>query len=96
MYYTKFSAFVKENKIYNLVPKYDGRDDINGILGRTEAKSALEMARRLLCRPTSRQEDNIKMDLKGIVYDCVERIHLAQDMDQWPALVNTVMNHQVP
>jgi hypothetical protein len=40
--------------------------------------------------------DNIEMDLREIRWDGVDWIDLAQDMDQWRALVNTVMNLQVP
>jgi hypothetical protein len=40
--------------------------------------------------------DNIKMDLREIGWDCMDRIDLAQDRDQWRALVNTVMNLRVP
>jgi hypothetical protein len=40
--------------------------------------------------------DNIKMDLREIGWDGMEWINLAQDMDQWRALVKTVMNLQVP
>jgi hypothetical protein len=36
--------------------------------------------------------DNIKMDLGDIGLGSVGRIGLAQDMDQWRALVNVVMN----
>jgi hypothetical protein len=36
------------------------------------------------------------MDLREIRWDGVDRIHLAQEMDQWSALVKTVMNFQVP
>jgi hypothetical protein len=36
--------------------------------------------------------DNIKMDLREIGWDGVEWIDLAQDRDQWRALVNTGMN----
>jgi hypothetical protein len=36
--------------------------------------------------------DNIRMDLGGIGWDCVEWIDVAQDRDQWRALVNTMMN----
>jgi hypothetical protein len=36
------------------------------------------------------------MDLREIVWEDVDRINLAQDRDQWRALVNTVMNFRVP
>jgi hypothetical protein len=36
--------------------------------------------------------DNIKMDLKEIEWDGVEWIDVAQDRDQWRALVNKVLN----
>jgi hypothetical protein len=32
------------------------------------------------------------MDLRDIVWESVDWIRLAQDRDQWRALVNTVMN----
>jgi hypothetical protein len=35
---------------------------------------------------------NIIMDLKETGCNVVDSIHLAQDMDQWRTLVNTVMN----
>jgi hypothetical protein len=41
-------------------------------------------------------EDNIKIDLREIGLECVDWIHLAQDRDQFQALVNTVMNIQAP
>jgi hypothetical protein len=47
--------------------------------------------KRPLGRRRRRWEDSIKMDLNGM--DCIE---LAQDRDQWRALVNTVMNLRVP
>jgi hypothetical protein len=40
--------------------------------------------------------DNIKMDLTEIVWGGIDWIDLAQDRDQWRALVNMVMNLQVP
>jgi hypothetical protein len=40
--------------------------------------------------------DNIKIDLGEIGQDGVDWIDLAQDRDQWRALVNTVMNLRVP
>jgi hypothetical protein len=40
--------------------------------------------------------DNIKMDLREIGWDVVDWIDMAQDRDQWRALVNTVLNLRVP
>jgi hypothetical protein len=40
--------------------------------------------------------DNIKMDHREIGWGGVEWVDLAQDMDQWRAVVNTVMNLWVP
>lgn len=42
-----------------------------------------------------KREDDIKMNLKLIVWNCVEWIHLPQDKDRWQAFVNMVMNLQV-
>jgi hypothetical protein len=36
------------------------------------------------------------MDLREIGFEGVDWIHLAQDRDRWRALVNTVLNLQVP
>jgi hypothetical protein len=52
--------------------------------------------KRLLGRPRHRRVDNIKMDLREIGWDGGDWIDLAQDRDQWRALVNVVMNLQVP
>jgi hypothetical protein len=46
-------------------------------------------------RPRRRWVDNIKMDLRELGWDVVDWIELAQDRDQWMALVNTVMNLRV-
>jgi hypothetical protein len=43
-----------------------------------------------------RRKDNIRMDLREIGWEGVDWMHVAQDMDQWRALVNTVMNLRVP
>jgi hypothetical protein len=47
---------------------------------------------RSLGRPRRRWVDNIKVDLREIVWDGMNWIDLAQDRDQWRALVNTAMN----
>jgi hypothetical protein len=52
--------------------------------------------KRLLGRPRRRWVDNIKMDLGETGRDGRDWIELAQDRDQWRALVNMVMNLQVP
>jgi hypothetical protein len=49
-----------------------------------------------LGRPRCRREDNIRMDLRKIGSGGMEWIDLARDRSQWRALVNTVMNLQVP
>jgi hypothetical protein len=52
--------------------------------------------KRPLGRPRRRWVDNIKMDLGEIGWDGRDWIDLAQDRNQWRALVNTVMNLRVP
>jgi hypothetical protein len=51
---------------------------------------------RPLGRPRLRWVDNIKMDLREIGWDGMDWIDVAQDKDQWRALVNTVLNLRVP
>jgi hypothetical protein len=52
--------------------------------------------KRPLGRFRRRCEDNIKMDLREIVWGDMDYIYLALDRDQWRALVNAVMNLLVP
>jgi hypothetical protein len=52
--------------------------------------------KRQLGRPRSRWVDNNKIDLTEIGWDGMDWIDLAQDRDQWRAVVNTVMNLRVP
>jgi hypothetical protein len=59
------------------------------LVGKPEGK-------RSLGRPRCRLVDNIKMDLGEVGWDGMDWIDLAQDRDQWRALVNTVMNLRVP
>ena len=42
--------------------------------------------------PKYRWQDNIKVDLKGAYYDKIEWIHVAQDREEWRAVLNMVMN----
>jgi hypothetical protein len=52
--------------------------------------------RRPLGRLIRRWVDNIKVELREIGGDVMDWIDLAQNRDQWRALVNTVMNLRVP
>jgi hypothetical protein len=52
--------------------------------------------RDTLGRPRNSWVGNIKTDLKEIGWDSVDWIDLAQDKDQWRALLKTVMNLRVP
>jgi hypothetical protein len=59
------------------------------LVGKPEGK-------RPLGRPRCRWVDNIKMDFREIGRDGVDRMDMAQDRDQWRAIVNTVLNLRVP
>jgi hypothetical protein len=59
------------------------------LVGKRQGKRPLRRRRR-------RWVDNIKIDLGEIGWDGVDWIELAQDRDQWRALVNTVMNLRFP
>jgi hypothetical protein len=59
------------------------------LVGKPEGK-------RPLGRPKNRWEDNIKMDLQELGCGGMDWIELVQDRDSWQALVNAVMNLQVP
>jgi hypothetical protein len=52
--------------------------------------------RRPLRRPRYRWEDNIKIDLTEMEWTGMDWINLVQDRDRWQALVDMVMNLQVP
>jgi hypothetical protein len=58
------------------------------LVGKPEGKRRLE-------RPKCRWDNNIKMDLREIGWGGMDWKDLVQDMDQWRALVNTVLNLRV-
>jgi hypothetical protein len=59
------------------------------LVGKPEGKRPLGRPRRMCL-------GNIKRYLREIEWGCPDWIDLAQDRDQWRALVNTVMNLRVP
>jgi hypothetical protein len=66
-----------------------GSGEYRVLVGKPEGKRPLARSRR-------RWEDNSKTDLQEVGCagrDCIE---MAQDRDRWRALVNAVMNFQVP
>jgi hypothetical protein len=67
----------------------ESRNTYRILVGKREEKTPLG-------RPRTRWVNNIKMDLREVGWDSGDWIDLAQDRDQWMALVNTVMNLGVP
>jgi hypothetical protein len=59
------------------------------LVGKPEGK-------RPVGRPRRGLEDNVKVDVREIGCGVIDWINLAQDRDQWRALVITVMNLRVP
>jgi hypothetical protein len=59
------------------------------LVGKPEGK-------RPLGRPRCRWLENIKLDLRKMGWDGVDWIDMAQNRNQWRALVITVMNLGVP
>jgi hypothetical protein len=67
----------------------DKRNAYRILVGKSEGKRQIE-------RPRRKWVDNIKMDLREIGWDGAHWIDMAQDRDQWRALLNTVLNYRVP
>ena len=67
----------------------EGRGVYRILVGKPEGKRPLE-------RPRRRWEDNTKVDLQEVGCEGMHWIELAHDKDRWRALVNAVMNLQVP
>jgi hypothetical protein len=59
------------------------------LVGKPEGKRPLGKCR-------NKWEDNIKMDLRENGLPGVDGIHMAQERDQWWAVVNILMNLSVP
>jgi hypothetical protein len=64
---------------------WEGTKCIQGFWRKPAGKRPLE-------RPRCRWKNNIKLDIKLMEWEVMDWFHLAQDVDTWQALVNTVMN----
>jgi hypothetical protein len=67
----------------------DMRNAYNILVGKPEGM-------RPLGRPRRRWKDNSKIDLREIRWEGLCALHLAQDREQWRALMNAVINLCVP
>ena len=68
---------------------WNSRGAYGVLVARFDGKGQLGRSRRRL-------EDNIKMDVQEVGWGGMGWIYLAQNMDRWRTLVNSVMNIQVP
>jgi hypothetical protein len=59
------------------------------LVGKPEGK-------RPLVRPRRKWDNDIKMDLQGMGFGCMDLISLVQDREIWWVLVCLVMNLRVP
>jgi hypothetical protein len=65
--------------------------EISGLIilfGKTEWKLSLVRSRR-------RRKDNIRIDIREMMWESVDWINLAQDGDQLRNLMNKVMSHRI-
>jgi hypothetical protein len=67
----------------------ENRNAYRTLMGKPEGK-------RPLAGPKRKWVDNIKVDLREIGWDGMDWLDLAQDRDQWRALMNTGMNLRLP
>jgi hypothetical protein len=84
----------KESPIQNYSRHYM---EMNPLFISTIPRILVEMpeGKRPLGRPRRRWVDNIKMGLREIGWDGIDWIDLAQNRDQWRALVNTIKRWEV-
>jgi hypothetical protein len=73
----------------NVARMGDKRNSYRILVGKPERKIPLG-------RPRRRWVDTIEMDLREIGCNGVDWVDMAQDRDQWRALVNRVLNLRSP
>jgi hypothetical protein len=78
------------------LPNQVKEDEMGGACSTSGLLVGKPEGKRPLGRPSWRWADNIKMDLRGIILVRVDWIGLGQDRDKWRALVNSVLNFEVP
>jgi hypothetical protein len=86
--HTSKNGSIKEDKVGGTCSTHD--ENAYSILDR------MPEDRRPLGIPRHKLEDNIKSNLRKMVLEGVDRIHLARDRDRWQALVNMVVILRVP
>jgi hypothetical protein len=89
MYNDELHSLYSSPNIVRVARMGERRGVYRVLVGKPESK-------RPLGRPRRRWEDNIKMDLREIGIDGANWIRLVQDMVQWRAFVNMVMNLRIP
>jgi hypothetical protein len=67
----------------------NGRGVYSVLVEKPEGKGPMD-------RPRRRWDDNIKMNLQEVGFECMDWIELAQDRDSWRTFVKAVMNLRVP
>jgi hypothetical protein len=81
---------IEKNEIGGHVARMgEGKSVSRSFLGKPEGK-------RPLGRPRRGWEDNINWDLQEVGYGGMDWTEVVQARDRWRALVNAVMNIQVP
>ena len=92
------SSGLVEGRVVRLVYRYksSGSEKIKKYLEQPRDYQELKEGNRSLGRPTHRFQDNMNTDLKGIGWNGMDQISLAQDRDGWQALVKMVVNFQTP
>jgi hypothetical protein len=92
LHYEELHRVIKSRKLRwrgHIAGMEEGWSAFKVLTGTLAGKMPLE-------RPRRRWEDNIRMDLKEVGIIMRSWVYSVQDMDNWRALVNPVLNLRVP